>query len=116
MLIHPEMLSWPGKEGVEGMTVQEHMKHVEGRNKGDVTLYALSTCGWCKKTKGLLEEMNVDYHYVDVDLLQGADREEAVEEIKKWNPKCTFPTMVANDRCIVGFKEDEIREAIGGGQ
>ncbi len=25
------------------------MQHVEGENKGDVVLYALSTCGWCKK-------------------------------------------------------------------
>ena len=30
------------------------VNHVAGRNKGKVMLYALSTCGWCAKTKELL--------------------------------------------------------------
>ena len=92
------------------MSVKGHLKHVDGTKKGDITLYALSTCGWCKKTKGLLNDMNLDYRYVDVDLLADADREEAMEEIRRWNPTCSFPTLVIdNDRCIVGFREEEIR-------
>jgi len=27
------------------------MTHVDGKNKGKIMLYALSTCVWCKKTK-----------------------------------------------------------------
>jgi len=50
------------------------MKHVEGENKGKVILYALSTCVWCKKTKRLLNQLGVDYYFIDVDLL-GRDRE-----------------------------------------
>ncbi len=92
------------------MSVKEHMKHVDGKKKGDITLYALSTCGWCKKTKGLLNDLTVDYHYVDVDLLADADKEEAIKEIRQWNPPCSFPTMVIdNNRCIIGFNEEEIR-------
>jgi glutaredoxin-like protein NrdH len=95
------------------MSVKEHMKHVDGVNKGDITLYALSTCGWCKKTKALLNDLNIDYHYVDVDLLADADSEEAIKEIRTWNPSCSFPTLVINnDRCIIGFSEDEIRGLI----
>jgi len=30
------------------------MVHVEGKNAGQIILYALSTCGWCKKTRELL--------------------------------------------------------------
>ncbi len=92
------------------MSVKEHMKHVEGKKQGDIALYALSTCGWCKKTKGLLDELNLDYHYVDVDLLAGAEKEEAVAEIRKWNPACSFPTLVIdNNRCIIGYKEADIQ-------
>ena len=77
-------------------------------------LYALSTCGWCKKTKGLLEDLKVDYNYVDTDILDGAARAEALDEIRKWNPACSFPTMVIDNKtCIVGFKEDQIRETLG---
>ncbi|MBM3131638.1 MAG: glutaredoxin family protein [Chloroflexi bacterium] len=89
------------------------MKHVAGTKKSNLTLYALSTCGWCRKTKALLNELNADYSYVDVDLLEGKDRDDAVEAIKGWNPACSFPTIVVKGkRCIVGFKEEEIREAV----
>jgi glutaredoxin-like protein NrdH len=92
------------------MAVKEQMKHVKGKKKKNITLYALSTCGWCQKTKGLLNDLEADYDYVDVDLLADADQAEAVKEITKWNPACTFPTLVIeNNKCIVGFKEQEIR-------
>jgi len=95
------------------MSVKEHMKHVEGTKKKNIKLYALSTCGWCKKTKALLNDLQADYDYVDVDLLGDADQKEAVTEITTWNPACSFPTLVIdNNRCIVGFKGQEIREVI----
>ena len=88
-------------------------EHVDGEDKGRVMLYALSTCGWCKKTKELLNELGVAYDYVYVDLLRGREQDDAINEIKKFNPACNFPTMVINDqKCIVGFNEDEIREAL----
>jgi glutaredoxin len=88
--------------------------HVEGKNKGNVMLYALSTCGWCKKTKALLNELGVAYDFTDVDLLKGGEQKAAIGEVKKFNPECNFPTLVIDDnRCIVGFKEDEIRQALG---
>ena len=90
------------------------MKHVEGRNKGDIKLYALSTCIWCMRTKRLLEELGVEYHYVDVDLLDDAEQEEAIEIIHKHNPKGGFPTLIINDDiCIVGFKEADIKKVVG---
>ena len=33
-------------------------------------VYALSTCVWCKLTKQFLNDNNVEYEYVDVDLLE----------------------------------------------
>ena len=90
------------------------MQYVEGQNKGKLVLFALSTCGWCKKTRALIEDLDADYDYVYVDLLKGEEREEVVEMIKKWNPQVSFPTLVINDdKTIVGFKEEEIKEAIG---
>ena len=90
------------------------MQHVEGQNKGKLVLFALSTCGWCKKTRALIEDLDADYEYVYVDLLKGEEREEVVTMVKKWNPQLSFPTLVINDdKTIVGFKEEEIREAIG---
>jgi glutaredoxin-like protein NrdH len=89
------------------------IKHVKGKNKGNIMMYALSTCGWCKKTKRLLNEMGVEYDYTDVDLLQGEERAQAIKELERWNPRRSFPTLVINNECIVGYKEDKIKEAIG---
>jgi len=90
------------------------MQNVEGQNKGKLVLFALSTCGWCKKTRALIEDLDADYEYVYVDLLKGEEREEVLTMVKKWNPQLSFPTLVINDdKTIVGFKEEEIREAIG---
>jgi glutaredoxin len=89
------------------------MKHVEGKKKGNISLYALSTCGWCSKTKKLLDDLGVDYSFVDVDLLDGEGRKEAMKEVERWNPRASFPTLVISDKCIVGFDEGKIRKALG---
>ena len=88
------------------------VEHVKGKNKGKIMLYALSTCVWCNKTKQLLTDLGVEFNYIYVDLLEGDDKDKTMNEVEKWNPRCSFPTLVINDKCIVGFKEDEIREAL----
>ncbi len=47
------------------------MQHVEGQDKGKLVLFALSTCGWCKKTRALIEDLDASYDYVYVDLTKG---------------------------------------------
>ena len=78
-----------------------------------VMIYTLSTCGHCKATKRLLDECKIAFEFEDVDLLQGEERAAMLEEVKKWNPNCSFPTIIIGDKVIVGFKENEIREALG---
>ena len=78
-----------------------------------VKLYSLSTCSHCKSTKKFLSDCTVMYDFVDVDLLEGEERKAILEDVKKFNPKCSFPTIIIGDKVIVGFKEDEIREALG---
>jgi glutaredoxin-like protein NrdH len=87
-------------------------KHVEGvHTKHTVFIYALSTCGWCRKTKALLQELGVAYDYVDVDQQEGSNKELAKQEVLKWNPACSFPTIVLDGKdCLVGFQEDKLRE------
>ena len=88
--------------------------HVSGVDRGKVIMYGLSTCVWCKKTKKLLTDLGVDFDYVYVDRLEGKEEEEAVEEVRRFNPTVSFPTTIINDeKAIVGFKEKEIRESLG---
>ncbi len=89
------------------------VKHVEGKDKGKIMLYAISTCVWCKKVKRLLNGLSVDYNYVDVDLLDEEEKAIAEEEVIKWNSLCSFPTLVINnEECVVGYDEEEIKRKI----
>ncbi|OGO19815.1 MAG: NrdH-redoxin [Chloroflexi bacterium RBG_16_50_9] len=88
-------------------------KHVAGKKAGKFMLYALSTCVWCQKTKKLLNDLGIEYEYLDVDTLAGSEKEATMNTVRKYNPACSFPTLVIDDKiCIVGFKEDDIRQAV----
>ena len=78
-----------------------------------VKMYSLSTCSHCKATKEHLDNCMVKYEATDVDLLTGPERAAALEEVRKLNPCCSFPTIIIGSQVIVGFKEDEIRKALG---
>jgi glutaredoxin-like protein NrdH len=78
-----------------------------------VKIYTLSTCSHCKNAKRFLNECGISYDFIDVDLLEGEERAAMIEEVKKYNPNCSFPTILIGDKIIVGFREDEIKEALG---
>jgi glutaredoxin len=77
-----------------------------------VKVYTLSTCSHCKSTKKFLNECAVKYEFTDVDLLEGEERAAILEDMKKWNPRCSFPTIIIGERVIIGYREAEIKEAL----
>ncbi len=78
-----------------------------------VKLYALSTCPHCKCTKKFLKDCGVKFACTDVDKVPKEDVAAIFEEVKKINRRCSFPTIIIGDEVIVGYREDEIREALG---
>jgi glutaredoxin-like protein NrdH len=78
-----------------------------------VKLYTLSTCSHCMRTKRFFKEIGIDTETIDVDLLTGDERERIMNEVRKLNPDCTFPTICIDDDVIVGFNEDKLRKALG---
>ena len=79
----------------------------------EVKMYTLSTCSHCKAAKKFLDDCIVKYEFTDVDLLSSEERAAVLEDVKKINPRCSFPTIVINDQVIAGFQEDKIRKALG---
>jgi glutaredoxin-like protein NrdH len=78
----------------------------------DIKLYALSTCAHCRNCKELLQKNRCAYDCIDVDKLDPAERKQVLEEIKSLNPRISFPTLVIDDKVVVGFKEKEIQEIL----
>jgi len=94
--------------------MEEYLETVEGEKKDhDLLLFALSTCGWCRKSRNFLDGNNLGYRYVYVDLLEGDAQKEVFEEVKRRNPRKTFPTLVVDDQEVVaGFNEDKYAEVL----
>lgn len=79
-----------------------------------VKVFTLSTCPWCKKLKQYLNDNDIPYSAVDVDLLFGEERENALAEVDKVAGKRAFPITVIKEVVILGFKPEEIKEALAG--
>jgi glutaredoxin len=60
-----------------------------------------------------LGECGIEYEFTDVDLLSDEDRTEVIHQIKELTSRCSFPTVIIGDKVIVGFRENEIRAALG---
>ncbi|NTW06929.1 MAG: glutaredoxin family protein [Syntrophaceae bacterium] len=78
-----------------------------------VKIYTLSTCSHCKATKKFLNDCGIKFKSTDVDLLEGSERENILQEVVKYNPQRSFPTIIIGDKIIIGFREAEIRQALG---
>ncbi|MCA1961554.1 MAG: glutaredoxin family protein [Desulfomonile sp.] len=78
-----------------------------------VRLYSLSTCSHCKCTKQLLDDCGIKYDCTDVDKVPKEEMAQILQEIRKINERCSFPTIIIDGKVIIGYKEQEIREALG---
>jgi glutaredoxin-like protein NrdH len=83
-----------------------------GKTHRKIKLYTLSTCSHCSRTKRFFKENGIEMEYVDVDLLSGEQRERVMDEVRKLNPDCSFPTICIDDTTIVGFNEEKLRKAL----
>jgi glutaredoxin-like protein NrdH len=87
---------------------------VEGNNrKHKVLLYAISTCGWCRRAKNNLKEMDVEYEYIDVDLCSTEDRETIRQDILNRGGYLAYPTIIIDNKTLLtGPSREELQEAL----
>ncbi|HET6498194.1 MAG TPA: glutaredoxin family protein [Coriobacteriia bacterium] len=78
-----------------------------------VTLYALTTCPYCRMVKRFLDDGAVTYELVEVDKLEGAAKEAVVAEVRRLSGGASFPVIVIGDEVIVGFNKVRIKELLG---
>ena len=82
------------------------------QKKQKIKLYTLSTCSHCSRTKRFFNDNGIDMEFVDVDLLNGSEREKIMNEVRKLNPDCSFPTICIDDQVVVGYNEEKLKKAL----
>ena len=63
-------------------------------------------------TKEFLSGNNVDFEYVDVDLLTGDKRTEVLREVYRLTGGYSFPVIVVGDTVIVGFNKERLQQVL----
>lgn len=79
----------------------------------DVHLYALSTCPYCRMTRRYLDENGITYEITEVDLLEGDEKQVAIETVKSISGGTSFPVLVVRDEVIVGFNKSRMADVLG---
>jgi glutaredoxin-like protein NrdH len=81
----------------------------------DLTLYALSTCGFCKKAINFLSEHDIAFRYVYLDKINPMVKRTVKSELKQqYESLPVFPILVIdNERAVSGFSEKKWKDIVG---
>jgi glutaredoxin len=89
---------------------------VDGERKDhEITVYALSTCGFCKRALAFLNAERIAYRFVHMDLVPLETKNEAKKELKeKFKDDVAFPfAVIDGERHLVGFIEPDWIATLG---
>lgn len=75
-------------------------------------LFALSTCFHCKALIEFLQGYEIDFIVINIDEIEGKERRDMFKELKRINPLCTFPTLLAREQVVVGYNQEEIKRVL----
>jgi glutaredoxin-like protein NrdH len=78
-----------------------------------VKVFALSTCPYCRMAREYLTDEGVEFDVTEVDKLEGQERSDAVDEVKRLSGGASFPVIVIGDEVIVGYNKPRIKELVG---
>ena len=88
----------------------------DGKNAtNELTVFALSTCGFCRRGINFLKENEMKFRYVYIDKIEFEKKSKLKEELqKKFNKRVAFPFLVCNDeKAIVGFVKSDWEDICG---
>jgi len=77
-----------------------------------VTMYTLSTCPWCRKSKSFFTDHKIAFTFIDYDLADEATQSRISSEVDAAGAT-GFPFVRINDEVIVGYQPERYAKALG---
>ena len=77
-----------------------------------VSMYTLSTCPWCRKTKKFFTEHNIPFEFTDYDLANEATQDQIMEELDAAGAS-GFPFVRIGNQIVVGYQPDVYARLMG---
>ncbi len=89
---------------------------VEGtRRDHDIVVYALSTCGFCKRAISFLKDNDYAFRYIHLDLIPIETKNEVKQVLReKFKENPAFPFVVIDDsKHLIGFIQRDWERTLG---
>jgi glutaredoxin-like protein NrdH len=85
------------------------------RSDHEIIIYALSTCGFCKRALSYLDGKGVSYRYVYMDQIPLETKNTAKKELKeRFKADVAFPfAVIDGEKHLVGFIEPDWAKTLG---
>ena len=81
-----------------------------------VSMYTLSTCPWCRKTKKYFTDHKIQFKYVDYDLASVQEQEKIEQEMRSRGGPLSFPWVLIGDDLVVGWNPAKYDELLAVGK
>ncbi len=70
-------------------------------------LYTISTCIWCIRLKNKLKSRDIQYQFIDIDLMAYNEKERLKRQLMDVKPRLAFPMMFIDDVFIPNIEIDQ---------
>ena len=77
-----------------------------------ITVYTLSTCPWCRKTKNFFNEHKIPFTYIDYDMADDTTQRRISQELDAAGAS-GFPYVKIDNEVIVGYQPERYSNALG---
>jgi glutaredoxin len=77
-------------------------------NRFDAVLYSSESCGYCARTRSLLDSLGVSYELRDIQRTPGAR-----EEVRSVLGRVSVPLLGVDGAWVSGYKPDAIKRVLG---
>ena len=85
-----------------------------GKQDYDLTVFTLSTCGFCKRALAFLESHGFAYRFIHLDTIAPETKRQVKETLReRFNITPIFPILVVDGkRALTGFTEPQWRKVL----
>ena len=77
-----------------------------------VSMYTLSTCPWCRKTKQFFKDKNIQFDFIDYDLAAEGEQDRISKDMMKYTGHIAFPFVRIGEEVVIGYDPEKFEELI----
>lgn len=77
-----------------------------------VSMYTISTCPVCQKTKEFFRARNIPFDFIDYDLASEGEQNKIAAEMMKGTGNIGFPFVRIDDVVVIGFNPERFEQLL----